>query len=81
MGLVYGRSRRAYVVINNRDTARTIGAMMKKIGDVQKISSLRVGQLYKTFRIYSGRRRGTRKAVFNCAWRPCSRDPVRSCSI
>ena len=46
MGLVCGRSRRAYVVINNRETARTIGAMMKKIGDVQKISSLRVCQLY-----------------------------------
>ena len=42
MGLVYGRSRSAYVVINNRETARTIEAMMKKIGDVQKRSCPKV---------------------------------------
>ena len=37
MGLIYGRSRRSCIFINNRETARTIVAMMKKIGDVQKI--------------------------------------------
>ena len=46
VGVDHGRSRSKYIVIDHRETARTIGAMWDEIGDVQKISSLRVCQLY-----------------------------------